>query len=517
MKSTLFIFTFLGLLLPIQAHLEEAKQLTLMDAIGLTLMNERQVEVLKLDYVREEGVLIETAEPFDWNLETEASHIYTNDAQDFSNGRRSDLDANKAEASLFFSKKTRPGTLFTLRGDTTFSDNAVERLIFTNRRGSFGKLAFRVEQPLLRNFRCGIEAMRECAEKYTLESVFYNTLQFISERILDTQRDYWDLAAIYKIVAIQEEAVARAEKLVLDSEELARWEEIPRSDLAQVRAQVARERARLTEDKQNVIRFSQRLSFLTGTHLNLTDGLVYNWELDAFPIVNQEWKGAEAVLPSVLSDALRYRFDLQSLEKRRKASEYLVKGEYNGLCPELDLFAEASSQNFQTGKTARTVPKAWNRNKDQVDLAMGVQFSIPFCNSGARGRYRQEKAELCRRQLEWERGRDLSITEVRETFARQLTLAERISLTEAEVYENNLLVESELRKLKGGASTIFFVIDFQNRLTESQRSLTVLKKEYAQNQALLLFQTGWLLRSGRCLRDFYVSTQEVPWLQMTKN
>ncbi|CRX38338.1 TolC family protein [Estrella lausannensis] len=503
-------FFFLSTFFYMQPHasLAESTYFRLTDAIADTLHNDRQVGVLILDVVEQQGVVQEKAAPFDYYVNSEIEHDSIRDAQDISTGVKSTKWAHENRGRIEVAKKTRPGTRILMGSEVLQSHNPVSNLVDSAADGSIAGLFLRIEQPLLKDLLYGRERVDEIAEKWILEAVKSNTLLEISARILETIEFYWDLAASQKIIDIQMDSVKKTEELMRNTDDLIKEDEIPKSDRVQVLALLANENIALEAARQEAITSTQQLFFLTGLGDRITDPVVIDWKLDDFPKIKKIPLGDEQIIQKFISIGIMNRPEILSLKSQLMASKYIVIGDLNALLPSLDIVGEISSSNLQMGRRTRSLSSILSRDQSETDASVMLRFSMPLQQSEARGRLRQQAAESERFNLLLSRSRHKAMVKIREATTQHATLAELVDKAEEEVKYNSELVSNEIIRLNAGASTLFVVLDFQRRLTNSKRELVRLQARYAKNLALLYYEMGILLSSTPCFNEYAVANVE---------
>lgn len=478
-------------------------QWSLLDTLAQVLCNDAQVESIRLSYDREEGALLESAEAFDPLLNLEASYLTQMDQISSSLAIRSSIWGHRHQITGSLRKRTRLGTRLAASVDITSSNNALSPLIGLSQRGSLATLAITFEQPLLRDFRHSTFTQQERAQKENLELVRYRVLQSVSEVLLETCLRYWALAASQEILHIQQEAEGRAQQLLENTRELIRLDEIPRNDENQALGQLERERINHLGAKQSVVDSYQSLVALSG--IIAINDLSPHVKTDPLPGPALPPNSLLAHLPEIVNLGLCHRYDLNSLRSSTKVNRELLRGQYNERLPELNIFTQLRSVNFQIGERARSYPSILSRNSDEVDYTIGIRLNKPLCNSGARGRLWQQEAELERSELLVERTAQQIVTDIQRGVTQQEALAQQITHAQSEVEINRTLREGELEKLKAGSSTLFIVVDYEERLTFSRRQLVELKLAYAQGMARLYFLTGSLLSIDGCWEAYHLA------------
>lgn len=217
----------------------------------------------------------------------------------------------------------------------------------------------------------------------------------------------------------------------------------------------ARPRIILTENEQNILRRqtlvaqSEQALAIAATTLSL-----YLRDADGRPVVVSPDRlpdnfGPPLPLPARPDAAIDKRPDVRMLDIRMRQASQRIALDRNSLLPKLDFKVEASNDFGGTG--------AGGSSFNGFDAKVGVTFSVPLEQRGARGRIAQTNAELDafqqrRRFLEDQIEADISGLGIAvENTARLVTLASD------EAARANDMAEAERRRFAAGASDFFLV------------------------------------------------------------
>jgi outer membrane protein len=244
------------------------------------------------------------------------------------------------------------------------------------------------------------------------------------------------------------------------------------------------------------------------------------------PLDRIEIPAQEATQPvqDMLAEAFRRRPDIAQARIQIDNSNISLKGSRNGLLPELDLIGNLQN-NGLTGQ-ANTLPAAPSatglplvRNPDpfliggfgnalsQVfgrnfpNYGIGLQLNIPLRNRTAqadviRDELQVRQTEVRLRQLE---------NQARLEVENALVAVERARASYGAAVETRQLQEealgTERERYAVGASTSFFVIQFQRDLAQARTTEVVAENNYAKSRAALERALGTTLINNHVQLD----------------
>lgn len=481
------LFFSVNLLANYKAHGSPPRSLSLMEAVALTLKNQLDIKLAIEEINFSQGVLQQSAGPFDPIVKADETATIRLDDQNWSTPQKTHHTGYDAHVLASASKKTRLGTIYSLDIDL---ERLYDPALFPFHEMYTKLITFRVVQPLLRGFRYGIDTMVEKANQAELEATYYDTLQIISQRIYDTTFAYWEMSAAKKTQEILLDTVKRFEKIIADTKRLIQEDQLAKADIVQPQAQLATKLIDLQTSQQAFFRTFEDLKFAMNVVEEIPCAKEEQLITDEFkdqPFSEEEFNKISCYL---LERAANSRFDIIANQKRKIAAEYLVKGAENETYPQLDLFGGAAYKNYSAHVRASTGGN--NRGPAEKDIIVGINFSMPFYNDRARGLLKQQLARESQLQLQRHQLIQSSLRDLRTALKNQIRLANNLKEALEAVKENHLLVENERKKIQAGFSTIFFLIDFENRLTDSLIQQVLIYKQFYQNIALIRFLSATL-------------------------
>jgi outer membrane protein TolC len=480
------------------AELTEKKEgLNLGVAVQTTLLKQPLIKISELNIDLQKGLLQTSSGPFDPLINTLDTYTIIEDVQLLP--IKTERGAHSAEMSANISKLTRGGTSFNLQLDL----DQIHNPLLVPSRQKTEVLSFSVVQPLLRNFRESLLTQTEIANAFELQAVYLDTLQSVSQLLTNTAIDYWNLVANYKILEIQNDAVERLIKLTRDTESLAKEDEIAPTDVLQPLSQLTNQRVQKILAEQVFYSSLESLKFSMGITEEDPCAEEIKFLGDDFPAIEFDIQKFEMMSCCILETAYKYRYDLLAASTRQDEFEALLVGALNNSLPQLDLVSSVTKRDFQVKRHAK--PLKYEFNHPETDWMVGVQFSYPIGNNAALGLVRQRRAEVQQAIFNTQSVMQNVLNEVRTALSDQVKSFLALKQAEEAVKEQRLLVEIERKKLEGGFSTIFFVVQFEIQLTQALITYVNTQRDFFQNIANLRFLTSTLLRWDGCFENLEIN------------
>lgn len=488
--------------------------ISLDEAMRLTLANQRDIFISNLEVEKDFGFLEETAEPFDPKIDFQIMYDQSRFFQFFPLGLKTNYSQFETTAQFGFMKRSRLGTLFNVSAQVDMVRNRLLPLIgqapapTTNQ----GKVTFEVVQPLLRNFLTSPDTMREqSALKEAIAEEFQN-LQTVAERLLDTINNYWEVVSAKQILAIQKDAEQRLFKLIKEVVILIKEDEIAENDLNQVLQQLATQKVQVALATQNLTASQENLK----TSMGVTDSAggistlcgeaACGFKVDnEFPLITDDIKDFCAEEFFWTQIAISNSFNILAAKMREGAAQDLVIGAYNETLPAVDVFGGWSKTNFTVNDEANNLISPLTSGDAQYDTFIGIRFSTPFWNDGPIGRYRQREATQQQAVFGTQLLIQDLIRDIRIALNNYVNLKVAIANAAEAIEKAQLLVVNENIKLRAGESNIFYVVDFENKLTQTLLDKAVLIRNFFQNIAQIRFLTATLVKMSPDMRIAEIS------------
>lgn len=483
MKTRLVIFLFLVRITSCYSN----ETISLNEAVRYTLENQKEIQVSILNIKNQAGVLQASAGPFD--------PVITNDDY-YSRAHDTSclppcigFSTNTVNAESTFKKTTRLGTSFSL--------NALYKRYSSKSAAS--EVTFLIDQPLLRNFYNGINRQIEMANKLELEAVQWDTLFFISNKILDTVNRYWDAVAAKESYEALQFSVERLEHVTGDIQRLIEGNELAANDKNQPLATLATIKQQLINAYYTDFSARQLLLLAMG---KIEEERCENFEekIQVIPLLPEVPLAQNLVefADPLISQAFVMRSDLMASFVRQTESEALVVGARNQALPDLNVFGSYTRHNAHI--------RAFEAPCNSVDFnasslfvcresewRVGVNFSVPLYNSSALGFLKQQEAQFQQNILKTQLLKQNVIVAILDTLKLLSSIENEIIQAQRAVELYNTLYENELKKLASGFGSVFELLNFETNRINSQLSLISLKSSFLQAIVTLKHETGTLL------------------------
>ncbi len=295
---------------------------------------------------------------------------------------------------------------------------------------------------------------------------------------------YWDLVAYVEDVRVKQQALGLAQKLYEDNRKQVEIGTLAPIEIVSAEAQVARRQQELTASETRLLQQETILKnvlsktgienpALAAARIIPTDRIQIPPEEDIPP------------LERLVEIALKNRRELEQTRINIENTKIGMAGSRSQLLPSLDVLTFfnnnglAGSPNFLArppfvplvdplvaGSFGRTLEQVFRRNFP--DYGVAFQLSIPIYNRSAQADYIRDSLQLRQQEL---RERQL-LNNVRvQVQNAQIALMQARALYNAAVKERILqeqTLEAEQKKYALGASTVFFVIQYQRDLAQAQ-------------------------------------------------
>jgi outer membrane protein len=360
-------------------------------------------------------------------------------------------------------------------------------------------ISFNLRQPLFRNFRIDQTRRQIRISQRALDLSDSAFRQRVIEIITQVQNAYWDLVFAIRNVEIAQESLELARTNLENNRKQVQAGTLAPIELAQSEAEVQRRTQELTQAIGNVTIAENTLK-----NLILGDPHSSEWAANIVPTESIEFLPPAIDLESALKLALTNRPELEQLRFRREQNRIDLKYFANQKLPQIDLVASYSSTGLAgtpTTVTSIKVDEEGNPVRDEDGnlvleqrprdvpprfiggagkalrtalsndfrtYSFGLSFSFPLRNRVAEGQYGAALAQS--RSLDFQERQLLqSISvEVRNALQQVEVARQNIEAARAERISRERQLEGEQKKFEAGLSTTFFVLQFQNFLSQAR-------------------------------------------------
>lgn len=392
-----------------------------------------------------------------------------------------------------YSQLFQTGTNF----QTTYSANKIstnDSFSFLN-PSLFSTLQFQVTQPLLKNFGLFPNRAPILIAQANLKQARASFLGEASDTILQIIGNYWNVVLARENLAVQKKSLEEAEKSYEHDKKALSLGALPPLDIYRSQSQVATRRVGLIQAEYSLKQAEDQ--FRRGIGADLDPAIrVLDLELTDRP----EPSGAlpSTDIATALARALANRPEFEGVRQQLMADDYSVRLAHNSLKPDLELSGFYSGNGI-SGNSATTGYTGLGSNLSQVfhftypTYGGSLSLTLPIKNHSGEANLADALVGRTRDQYQ-ERNTKQSIT-------LEVTLAVR-SLEEAKLSMEAAKVAVDLardtlhadeRKYELGAEQVFFVLDAQTQLAQSELNLIQAQVNYQVAVAQLDHSTGDLL------------------------
>ena len=368
-------------------------------------------------------------------------------------------------------------------------------------------LGLTVTQPLVRGF--GRSLNRRFIHIANNNQKITNLLfeQQLIATVYGVTRLYTDLVALYEDVKNKEESLALAQKLFTDTQAQVEEGTLARVEMTRANASVFSSR----QDLINARGLLEEQEAILKTVLSKTGN--QDPQVQAARIIPTDSLGVpekEEIRPiqDLLSEAMAHRPDLSQANLQIENSEIGLKGSRNAVLPEVDLVGIAQN-NGLTGAATPFAPAAdvpyvggYGGVLDQIftrkfpTYGIGLQVTLPIKNRVAEADLARDEIQLRQSQIRLRQLQNQARLEVEDAL---IAMRRARSSYEAAVQARLLQEESldaEQQKFSVGASTSFFVIQYESLLAQAKSTEVAAKSAYGKARAALQRATGAILRDN---------------------
>ncbi|MGI4853557.1 MAG: TolC family protein [Janthinobacterium lividum] len=330
--------------------------------------------------------------------------------------------------------------------------------------------------------------------------------QQLLETIYGVSRLYYDLVSLGENIAVKEQSLAAAERLLQDDRNQVSEGTLAQVELTRAQALVSSSRLDLIQARgeyrqQEVILREQLVRNLADPGAQILSIVATDRILvpDAPPTLD---------VPALTADALANRPDLAQAGLQVRADEIAARGTRNGIQPLLNLYANVQTRGsslvpYQTlGSTGTGIiqaPAALTQGGLRLSTIYqaGIQLNLPLRNRIAQADAARDEIQLRRAQ-----GRTLKLeNDVRQQIENSAIALENAheayaAAVESRNYQQQLL-QAEVDKFSVGASTNYLIIQDQAYLAQARSTEVAARSNWMKAQMALDRSLGDLLSKNR--------------------
>ena len=363
-------------------------------------------------------------------------------------------------------------------------------------------LGLTVTQPLMRGFGRALNRrfIRIAGNEQKISSMLFQ--QQLIATTYGVIRLYTDFVALYEDEKVKQETVAAAEKLLNDTKVQVDEGTLAQVELTRANAQVFSTRqdlinARGLREEQeailkNVLTRSQDLELRTARILP-TDTLSIPDKDEIRPIQD------------LLAEALAHRPDLGQASLQVENSIIGLEGARSARLPEVDLVGIMQNNGLSgqgTGFSVNPNPALVGGYggvlgqvlaRDYPTYGVGVQVTLPIRNRIAEADLARDEIQVKQSQVRVKQLQNQAQLEVQDALiAMRRSRASYEAAVQARKFQQESL-EAEQIRFEVGASTAFFVIQYESLLAQAKSTEVAAMSSYVKARAALQRATGSIL------------------------
>lgn len=440
------------------ADAEDLEKIDLRSAIELALKNNLNIQLRREDVNAAEGAVLSAEGKFDVYIDAQLSGRSEERTPLFIGGAyQEDSSLWNAEASKTFTT----GTSLSLGWNNSgFNSDAFGLLLDPSYNSG---LMLGLRQPLLRGFGREVQTALLQSSQKQLEAANFQVSSEAANLAADVKIAYWNLVFARQDIEVQKLSVTLAQKLLNETETKISAGSLAEVDIYQPRSEVARREEQLISAERAIGTAEDELKILINSD---------KWRTSFQPTDQPTTEPIELDLPTIIDNALKNRPDIKAANLLIAAAELEEKRAKDDIRPDLALVGDVGL----TGTSDSYGDSLDNslRNPDNL-WQVGVTFSVPLENRGAKGNYQQAKAGHYRAKTNAELLRQQIRKSVRATV-RDVGLAiKALDATRKTSLATQKALEAEQAKFAAGRSTTLDVLIAQETYARalSQQNQTI--------------------------------------------
>jgi outer membrane protein TolC len=382
-------------------------------------------------------------------------------------------------------------------------------------------LALTFTQPLLRGFGPAVNKRYIKIAKNNRQIADFVFRQQVIATVSGVVRLYWDLATLNEDVRVRQEAVASAEQFLSDNKNQIEAGTVAPVDVTRAEAELSRRKRDLAVAKSLVRQEEAVLKdYLTRSPLDSTLANAPIVLSDRMTIPPQE---RIEPLNDLVVKALSLRPDVAQARLQIANSEISLQGSKSALRPALDLVASAQNNGlagprnglaltpgnalfggaggdgFLLGGYGDAVSQLFSRNFP--DYGIGLQLTIPLRNRTARADVIRDQLSVREQQIRLQQLEKQVRLEVTNALIAVEQARESFEAARSERVLQEQVLSAEREKLEAGASTSFYVIQYQRDLAGARSAETSALASYQKAKTALQRSVGTILEDYSIVMD----------------
>ena len=293
---------------------------------------------------------------------------------------------------------------------------------------------------------------------------------------------YMDVIYCKELKSVAERQLELSENQHQRTQELFEVGKVPESNVYESAAQVASDRASLTEAENNLM---LRL-------LDLTQAMEID-NIEGFDVVAPDTFMTEDELPlasaqTTIQHALTYQPEMQAAKFRLEQAHYELKAAKSAWYPSLSLYGGYSNgyYHYFTGGSANVPFSQQLQTNGRTQI--GVSLNIPIFN-GMQTKYRVKITELSidNQQLNIENTSKKLKKEIQQAYYNAVAAKQKYIAADNSLRSSQLAYEYSQAGYEAGKTTLMELNESKNRLYKAESSMLQAKYEYLYRCKVMAF------------------------------
>jgi outer membrane protein TolC len=361
-----------------------------------------------------------------------------------------------------------------------------------------------VTQPLLRGFGLAVNRRFIRISKNEQKIASLLVQQQLIATVYGVVRLYTDLVALYEDVKVKEETLASAEKLYTDTKaEVDEGTQAP-IELTRANAQVSSIRQDLINSR-GLLEEQEAVVKTLITRRTDNDPEILNARIIPTDSIDVPAGDETRSLQELVTMAFANRPDLAQAGVQVENTQITLQGSRNGLRPEIDLVGTAQNNALAAQLNPLATPidsplmGGYGSALEQLatrkypTYGVGLNVNLPLRNRIAQADVTRDEILLRQSQVLQQQLHKQAQLEVEDAvIAMRRARASYDAAVQTQTLQQESL-DAEQAKFDVGASTSFFIIQYQSYLAQARSTVVVAKSAYLKARAALERATGTIL------------------------
>ncbi len=415
------------------------------------------------------------------------------------------LTGNTMNANAAYSQGFGPGTELNVAFNN--ARNTINSLASAYSPYTASNLGFTITQPLMRGFGLAVNRRYIRISKNEKKIASLVLQQQLIATVAGVVRLYTDLVALYEDVKVKEETLASAEKLYSDTKAQV-------DEGTQAPIELTRANAQVYSIRQDLINsrglLEEQEAIIKNVITRRTDDDPVVLAARLIPTDSIEVPAADESrpLPELISLAFTNRPDLGQAGVQIENTKIVLQGSRNGLRPEIDVvgIAQNSSLAAQLNPLTPAIDSPFIggyggaleqlATRKYPTYGAGLNITLPLRNRIAQADVARDEIQLRQSQLLLEQLHKQAQLEVEDALVamRRARASYEAALQTQALQQESL--DAERAKFEVGASTSFFIIQYESYLAQARSTVVVAKSAFLKARAALQRATGTILEDN---------------------